>query len=203
MGRPYTGAATCEGAQRIEMSKLLKIGLLKRGEENTSIFTWGNNTKIGIRAIWLGQEKFLEMRYIISSGKGEKEYRRFISIESVPSNLGKGEVLYFICPITRKRCRVLYRAYGSEIWKSREAYQNRLYYKSQISSKMDYANDRYWALNRKLDNIYEGENFRLSYDGKPTRSAKYIESLEERQAYWDRQRLRIDCFPLSLRKYFQ
>ncbi len=87
-------------------------------------------------------------------------------------------------------------------WKSREAYSNRLYYSGQLSSKLSYANDRYWELKRKLDKLYRKKYLKLIYNGQPTKMAtKKIERLEKEMEYWDELRWRFDNLPLSMRKF--
>ena len=129
-----------------------------------------------------------------------KDYKIYLT--TILNNLGKGEVLYFPCPVTGKRCRVLYRAYGYHKWKSREAYNHRLYYDSQISSKMSYANDRFWAIERKIEKIRKSEKIHYTHQGEPTRKARYLESLREQQYYWDIKRWQPECMPKSLRGIF-
>lgn len=92
--------------------------------------------------------------------------------------------------------------YSSQIWKSREAYQNRLYYASQISSKMNYANDRYWAIDRKLKGIRKEKYLLLVHKGQPTRKAQNIQILKKQRDDWDFERWQLRCMPLSLRNLF-
>ena len=93
----------------------------------------------------------------------------------------------------------MYRAYGSQRWKSREAYQNRLYYKAQLSSKTNYANERYWALDRELEGILNEKYLKFSYDGKATRKANRIEARTEKRDFWEKDRWRLDNLPRFLR----
>ena len=55
-----------------------------------------------------------------------------VYLTSTPSNLNRGEIWYFICPQTKKRCRKLYSIGGYFL--HREAF-NGCMYKIQIESK--------------------------------------------------------------------
>ncbi len=210
MGRSSTGAYCCKDVTRIELSYLLKKKILVRGQRNHTSLVWTNaqNEKVSsiqLLANWTEDEgRYIRLKYTLTKyGTGEQfDYDYKIYLTSVPSNLGKGEVLYFLCPVSNRRCRVLYRAYGYHKWKSREAYDNRLYYECQLSSKLDYANDRYWKLKRQLDKIYEEKYIKYFYKGKPTKRALRIKKTEEERDYWDGERWELHNLPLLFRKGF-
>jgi hypothetical protein len=68
--------------------------------------------------------KIHQAYYTLTKPSGEEfklDYK--IQLTSIPSNLGRGEVLYFVCPTSGRRARILYRAYGSHYFKSRQAYR--------------------------------------------------------------------------------
>lgn len=52
-------------------------------------------------------ERRVELHYV-GVGVGGS-FDQVIYLTSLPSNLGKGSLWYFICPVTHKRCRKLYR----------------------------------------------------------------------------------------------
>lgn len=81
------------------------------------------------------------------------------------------------------------------IWKSRLAYQNRIYYQSQLSSKLYYYNDRYHAINRQLDNLKEP--VKSHYQGKKTRLKKRHENLTEQLYYYDEKSDEVFMYVLS------
>jgi hypothetical protein len=120
-----------------------------------------------------------------------------IYLTTIPSNLGKGEVLYFVCPVSGNRRRILYKCYGSLIWKSRKAYKQRIYYHSQFCSKYDYHNTRYWKLTRELETLYiKGK--KNHYSGNHTRLMLRVKRLENNQRFHDRMRWLI--VPQSIQK---
>jgi hypothetical protein len=101
--------------------------------------------------------------------------------------LGKGEIIYFVCPISGKKARILYRCYGSKIWKCRTSYQNRIYYDSQQCSKYDFHNRRYWALSKELESLYK-RGKKSHYNGNYTRLMIRVLKLEKSQRFHDRMR---------------
>lgn len=132
MGRWSKGCWQTQEAARIELSFLLKNGYLKKGKLIRGTLQWhcrGEPTgSITLISSYFENDIWLRLMYKITDRTtGEvKEYDYKIYLEVLRSNLGKGEVPYFVCPVSGRRCRILYRAYGYERWKSREAYQNRL-----------------------------------------------------------------------------
>jgi hypothetical protein len=46
-------------------------------------------------------------------------------------------------------------AYGSLYFKCREAYRCLIYYASQLSSRLDKHNDKYWNPEHKLEKLYK------------------------------------------------
>ena len=113
-----------------------------------------------------------------------------IEIASIPSNLGKGEILYFVCPTTGNYARILYKCYGSPIWKSRNAYSIRIYYRSQIHSKYDHYNNMYWDNEKDLERL-SLEVKKSHYKGKLTRKLIRIQKLEDRKQMLDFKRWQL------------
>lgn len=148
MGSYPTGAETTKEIEKIELSSLIKSGLLIKDKTTSGIIAWSNGNTVSITSTYNNHEAFVKLSYNIVSSSKKQEYN--IQLAKVPSNLGIGEVLYFICPETGKKCRVLYKTYGSKIWKSRLAYKQRIYYKSQISSGFWTYFDRYEETQKQL-----------------------------------------------------
>lgn len=186
MGRWGTGAFTTGEALRIELSYLLRKGYLKKGCITDGLLSWTNGSNIMLEGYYTKEEKFLKLRYSTSDNQsGEKENHEYsIQLCTIPSNLGRGEIVYFVCPITGRRARILYKCYGSKIWKSRGAYRNRIYYPSQQCSKHDYHNTRYWALEKELDKC-QAISKKKHYQGKETRIRRRIKLLREQKEYHD------------------
>jgi hypothetical protein len=167
---------TTEGSLRIELSYLLKQKLIPKGGRRFGTLSWTNHGQpsgsIGYEICFTDSEKWMRLYYTITDFQGNKkdiDYK--VYFDSVKSNLGIGEVYYFLCPQTFKRCRILYSAYHCEIFKSREAYQHRIYYPSQTLSKRFYAYTRYFNLEEQTEKMYKTKMKKL-YKGKITKSYK-------------------------------
>jgi len=199
MGRYSTGAITTGEVKRIELSYLLRQGYIQKGCEIQGTISWTDDSNISFESKLTGDEAYLRLIYTnTNSYTGEKTNHDYkVYLTTIPSNLGKGEILYFVCPVTGKRCRILYKCYGSFIWKSRTAYRHRIYYASQQCSKYYYHNTRYWAIDKELEKCYKRSR-RSHYKGKPTRLIKRVEQLEERKQYHDMMRYII--VPQAIKK---
>lgn len=196
MGRNTTGAYTTGEATRIELTELLKKGYIKKGCINTGSLSWTNGSSINIETKYLKDEKYIRLFYSITfrETNEKKEFDYKINLIAIPSNLGNGEVLYFVCPVNNKLCRILYRCYQSEIWKSRTAYRARIYYSSQICSKHDKYNNRYFAIEKEIKNFKEeckNSKTKSHYKGKETRTIKKNNKLEELLIKYDDLRFKL------------
>lgn len=180
MGRYSTGALTTGQIQRIELSYLLKNGLIVKGRHISTSLSWTNDNNIGIESKYFDSEAYLRLYYTNTNNTTNEvtkhDYK--IQLETIPSNLGNGELVYMVCPVSGKRCRILYKAYGSTIWKSREAYQNRIYYQTQLDPK-SVRPYKYLFTDRLLDELYSKKK-KSHYRGKPTRIMKRIAELNRK-----------------------
>ena len=104
------------------------------------------------------------------------KYNYKVHLVSVPSNLGKGIVWYFLCPETNKRCRKLYSIGGYFL--HREAFKGCMY-ESQIQSKkyrqLDKTLGAYFRTDELYSQLYK-KHLKKTYAGKPTK--RYLRILE-------------------------
>jgi hypothetical protein len=208
MGRKPTGAKCVRQALKIDLSWMLKNGYFQPGKLATGVMIWREGwrsqperTKVAEIAIQTISNEFMVLRYQIIYQTGEavtKECR--VDIATVPSNLGKGNVLYFVCPETGRRCRVLYNCYNSPIWKSREAYSHRIYYDTQQESKMNRANGQWWDIEHLLPKLRTPVRKSKTYAGKPTRRMQRIYRLWDKQIHLDKKRWAFECMTVGVRK---
>lgn len=203
MGRFPTGIMTTQSAERLELKYLLKHGLIRKGYKASNIvMSWNSGNKIKIETCYSESSKYIRLMYHRASEERDYDYK--IQLTTVPSNLGKGEILYFICPVSGKRCKVLYRAYDCNIWKSREAYQIRIYYNSQINSAYWHNHSMYRQIinSDELGELIEKHDRKYAkthYKGKPTKWVqRHLELLERAEDY--QQKSDIILFPY-LEKY--
>jgi len=202
MGRDSTGASIAETTMRLELSYLLKKGYIVEGAKVDSSISWNSGSSMRIETYYLENEIYILLGYRI----GDKPpQRQRINLCRVSSNLGKGAVLYFLCPITYRRSRVLYMAYGSGAFYSREGYLKkwklRIYYSSQTSSNLDRLNDKFWRYERKLEKD-ENELRRPGYySGKPTRRLLKLQRWEDKRDRADILRFMPESLPKRLREW--
>lgn len=201
MGRHSTGAVSTKEATRLELTFLIKAGLIEKGKSISCPLSWSNNNKIGFKSTYSESELSIQLNYDHTSRGLKQSLDYKIDLVTVPSNLGKGEVLYFVCPITGQRCRILYLCYGSPLFKSRKAYNNRIYYSDQLSSKLEKPNYIYWKLERKLERM-DLKYHKPFYKGKPTRKEIKIRELKEKRDYYDKLRFSFDYLPSALKKTY-
>lgn len=111
----------------------------------------------------------LNISYIVDRAK---KYNYTLGLTAIPSNLGIGQIWYFICPITDKKAKKLYMI--NEVFMHREALLEG-FYSSQIQSKK-------LRVRRKpykyfdLINELESKGFTPYYNGLPTRRYKKIKN---------------------------
>lgn len=183
MGRYSTGANTVDSINRIEMKDLIKWGYFKKYANHYSTLSWSSGSRISMEVINQPEECSIRLIYTITDNHSGKktDINYKVWIKKVPSNLGKGFVLYFICPFTYKKSRTLYRAYGSHYFKSKEAYQRRIYYDSQMASKLYVSSERYRTAEAKLEKLYLSKRRKqTTFKGKPTKYILKLEALERK-----------------------
>lgn len=197
MGRDNTGAWTTRQAIRIELAYLLKNGYIRKNCEISANLSWTDGSKINIETMYSEKEKYIRLVYTVTSKQTcEKiDYDYKIELITKPSNLGKGEIIFFKCPESSKSCRILYRCYGSHTWKSRTAYKQRIYYPLQIMEKLAYPNLNYWKKDEQINSLRK-KWLKPIYQGKKTKTMLKIERLEKRKDHFDNLRWRI--FPKNL-----
>ena len=107
----------------------------------------------------------------------ETNYNYNIQLVSIPSNLGKGKVWYFLCPYTQKRCRKLHLI--DEIFIHRSAMPSGIYSKQIHTKKWRYLEKvygNYFNKEKYYKQLYS-KHFRKFYNGKPTK--RYLKLMEK------------------------
>jgi len=166
-------------ALKISVTKLKEWGYLEPEQIKNGTISWSSNGNptgsISIRVNTCNEQSFIELDY-----KYRDEPRNYkIQLVSVPSNLGKGLIWYFLCPQTKKRCRKMYSIGGYFL--HREAFQGCMY-ESQTHSKyyrsLDKTLKAYFRTDRLYEQLYK-KHFKQTYAGKPTK--KYLRIMEQIQ----------------------
>lgn len=169
MPKPYTFPTLFDEVKTVSISNLRKWGYLKPGIYRTGTITWSRNgtvnSSIGIAVNTKAESPYLEFSYTY----GEQPIRYKVELTTVPANIGKGKVWYFVCPSTGRNCRVLY-SVGS-LFLHRHACKGYMYEKQTYSQK----NRGIMRMYEKVfnsDKLYEqlyNKHFKRSYAGKPTK----------------------------------
>lgn len=180
MGRNTTGSITTGQAMRIELKYLFKNGYLVKNGHVSGNLSWNNGSSISIKSAFTESQKNIILTYTVTDrNSGQKSnYEETIYFDSVPSNLGKGRIYYFVCPESGQRCKILYMCYGSHVFKARKAYHNRIYYELQVQSKQYYYNERYFQVEKMLNKLYS-ERKSYYYKGRPTKRLKKLKKLQQ------------------------
>lgn len=177
MPKPHTFPTLYDEALQISISKLKEWEYLNPEQIKSGTITWsrnGNQTgSISITVNTFNEQPYIELDY-----KFRDEPRNYkVRLISMPSNLGKGLIWYFICPKTNKRCRKLYLIDG--YFFHREAFKG-CFYEKQTQSKQYRQMDKTFGAYFKADDLYSQlyqKHFKKTYAGKPTK--KYLKIMKE------------------------
>ena len=179
MPKPHTFPVLYNDVLQINITKLKEWEYLNSEQVKSGKITWnrnGNRTGcISITVSTKSEQPYIELDY-----KSNDEPRNYkVRLVSIPSNLGKGFIWYFLCPYTNKRCRKLYSIDGYFL--HREAF-NGCMYESQTRSKNYREMDKSFGAFFKTDELYSQlyqKHFKKFYAGKPTK--RYLQIMEQIQ----------------------
>ncbi len=163
MAKRKTCPTLFEECNRIELSFLWKQHAMWLPRRIAASMSWTSRGRPAgnIDLIIDTREMYIELDY--KYGDEPRHYR--VQLVSVPSNLGKGQVWYFLCPHTGKRCRILYGVGGWFLHRS--AFRGGCYDRQTLSKKdriLDYA-----IFPRQIEINDQMRKCRKTYRDKPTR----------------------------------
>lgn len=199
MGRHATGAAIVEHTARLCLSFLIKKNLIRKEKLVSGSLSFSNGFQMLIECFQGEHEKYVRLIYTSEAESIRIDHDYKIKLVAKPSNLGKGEVLYFVCPISNRLCRNLYFANRFRSFVSRQSCPFKIYYRSQLSSKLGKANDQYWAAKATLEKIAQRKEV-FKYQGKKTRYALRVARLSDKQYEAGRIRMLPRSMPLLVRR---
>lgn len=179
-GRGNANSITVKEAVRINIDNLKRSKCLNKEAVTSFKSEWSGGASLMGIITYTGKEKTLTLKYLY----GEKPMEYQIQIAEVKSNLDKGVNLYFICPVTGNKCKTIFCCYGSDIFKSREAYKNRIYYLTQITSKPLRPATRYNVTETKVNELYKLRTAK-NYNGKETKRHKRLIKLIDKKHQLD------------------
>lgn len=158
----------------MHISKLKEWGYLVPGRIMSGIITWSLDGKpigsISIQANTICEQPYIELDY-----KYRGEQRNYkVYLTATPSNLNKGKIWYFVCPVTKRRCRKLYSQNGYFV--HREAVTGYMY-ETQTRSKKARKLEKMVRVLFETDSleseIYK-KYFKKTYAGKLTKRYKRL-----------------------------
>ena len=164
---------------QISITKLKEWNYLEPNNYKSGVISWSRNgikhSSISIAVNTLNENTEIELSY-----NWNDEPRKYkIQLVSMPSNLGKGLIWFFLCPHTNKRCRKIFSIGGYFL--HREAFKG-CYYETQTQSKyyrnLDKTLGAYFRTDRLYEQLYK-KHFKKMYAGKPTK--KYLRIMEQIQ----------------------
>jgi hypothetical protein len=161
----------------LDIALLKKHGYLKPGQKQSGVVTWSNcygkTGNIAITVEITFASGCLQLDYT-SNGK-PINYK--IELVTMPSNLGKGLVWYFLCPKTAKHCRKLHMV-GGYLY-HRLAFTNFLYDKQTESSKQRFTGKLFdkWDNADKAIKKINSKHFKKQYKGNYTKA--YLNCLKK------------------------
>ncbi len=177
MPKPHTFPTLYNEVLQVSITKLKEWEYLNPEQIKSGTLTWSRNeNKIGSISIRVNTR--IEKPYIELNYKYSDEPRNYkVRLVSIPSNLGKGHIWYFLCPQTNKCCRKLYSIGGYFL--HREAF-NGCMYETQTQSKKYRQLDKTFGAYFRKDDLYSQlhqKYFKKTYAGKPTK--KYLRIMEQ------------------------
>lgn len=163
-GRGNSNSLTMIETCRLNIDAMIKSKVIRKGNVINYISSWTNGAKISVTTTYLTDEIEINLKY----SHNDKPMDYMVYVSKVKSNLGFGYNHFFICPQTGNNCKTLICAYGSDVFKCRKAYNNRIYYSSQLASKVHKTSTRYFSLDKKINKLYDLRGTKL-YNGIKTK----------------------------------
>jgi hypothetical protein len=172
MPRFATYPPLLDGCKTLNIAFLIQQGYLIQNHSVSGVVKWCRNGneigKIGIRVNMTLNDAYIELNYKYNDVSiGYK-----VELVSIPSNIGKGFIWYFVCPRTGKRCRKLYLV--DTYFYHHTAFRG-CYYEKQIQSKKYREFEKTLGLYYQCDQLYSQlykKHLKKQYAGKPTK--KYL-----------------------------
>lgn len=188
-GRGNGNAITVGEATKLDLNYLLKNNYIQKDKRVTFNLSWSNGSNIYCESLYTDNDIYVRLSYTVTDSltkeKVSHDYKVYIS--KVKSNLGIGEVLFFCCPESARYCRKLFMCYGYHRFKHRLAYNQRIYYGTQISSNLHLNTDRYFTIDKKINKLYDKRDA-INYKGIATKRHNHTIKLLNKRAEIDKLR---------------
>lgn len=161
----------------ISISNLRKWNYLQMNNHKSGTIIWSRNgietSKLAIQSVIQQYNSYILLDYKCDG----TNYNYKIPLVPLPSNLGTGNVWYFQCPFTNKRCRVIHLIDAR--FMHRSALPSGMYSKQTQTKKWrqiekvygyHFDNDKYY-------NELYSKHFKTHYKGKPTK--RYLKLMQK------------------------
>jgi hypothetical protein len=177
MPKNSTNPLLFDETNNITISNLRKWNYLKMNSHKSGTINWSRNgNETGSISIKISITEYNS--YIILNYKyNDTKYNYKIHLVTLKSNLGTGNVWYFLCPFTKKRCRIVHLI--GELFMHRSALPSAMYSK-QTESKRSRGWDKFFGSSFHAEKLYKqvySKHFKTHYNGKPTK--RYLKLLQE------------------------
>lgn len=181
MPKPYTFPQIIDEFKSISVTDLKKLGYFVMNKSVKGNVNWTNNgnitSSITVEVFMSEYSDVFFARFIYTCNGTKYNYK--VGLELIQSNLGKGKVIYFVCPFTKRRCRKLHLIDEKFIHRSaliNGMYETQTYPKKWRSLKGSF--DSCFVLEECYLEIYS-KHFKTHYNGKPTK--RYLNLLKKIQ----------------------
>jgi hypothetical protein len=174
---------TYEDCKSIEIKILKKNNYLQSNQLNECIIRWYINEettgRMQLIVNTLSANPYIELSYALN----EEGIQYKVQLIKEKSNLGIGEIWYFICPFTNKRCRKLYLL--NKYFSHRNRFKG-VFYEKQILSK---SNRKILGIFSKIDQINnaieetESKHFRRYYNKAKTKRLIKLRKIINQEIY--------------------
>jgi len=167
-----------EEVPQLSISRL-KSCYVQDGKTNSGTYkAFDSDPLLYLDSNLIGDQKILSIRYQKINTSVWMDYE--IKIEAAPLNFGNGANLFFICPTSGKRAKILYYDLKTHYFVHREAYSKRLYYPIQTFGKVKRISENIRIHEEKLIRCFlqlKNEN----YGDKVPKTYMKIMSLQKRK----------------------
>ena len=169
MPKPATYPTLFDDCKTVSITSLKKWGYLSPNQYKSGVITWsrnGNKTaSISITVNTTPENSYINLNYTCNGNTIDYN----VYLVSLPANIGKGTIYYFVCPRTGKRCRKLYLA--DTYFYHRSAFKGCMYEKQTYSHKWrstDKLCEMAFGGEKANEQIYQ-KHFKKYYSGKSTK----------------------------------
>ncbi len=180
---------------RLEISWLIQHQFIERDVIKQGEISWPDGRHLTYEACYLEDEKWVQLDYEFKDQNQDWITQEvLVHIDLKPSNLGTGEIPFFLCPATGKHCRILYHGHQFPGWKCRKAYSKRaITGQEALEPNLERYNVQYWKLKRspeflELESKYQQPNVKTTYNGQKTHWVLQYERMKKEIAQLDKMR---------------